>query len=1336
MAIPYPSNPAVGDTFTYGGILYTWTGVAWISTFIRTPGTVGSVAVVAPITNSGTPTAPVIGIDQSALLIGQSQVTNLVSDLAAKASTTDLTNGLALKANLAGGNALTGAQTITSTAIGQVPLTLVGASGQTADLLSTAGGARIPAAGNYFIAPGLTSTFVADFNAGNTSTVPVTVAASTGHGVDLQRWVVNAATQAFVNNVGTFVSNNSTGFRISTGVFYGSLNSAQTGYVQAGSSVGTNAHFVVRAVAGASGNLTEWQNSAGSGALAWVASNGDITARVLRSTFAARIQTNDAQTAVIVSTAAANQSADHLQYQNSVGTVLGGTTANGLQYIGSATSLRFLNYTLTAASASSTTVATYTTSTVSTVNPVVVGQKVIVSGVTPSSYNGSFNVTAIGGSSGAWTFTVTAPSAPFVVGSATGFGTFSVDTGLSIQIPSAGTPGLIIRAVASQAANIFEYRRSDNSLQTYITPAGDFVAPAISAIWSMTSSAQDVTVTALRARTSVASGYRANLQTWENQTTVLAGINSPGKFFTGATSGITAGVGGTIQSIATGANPLVTMASAHGLAVGDVVVLAGTTGGTYNGTFFVATVPASTTFTITSALTAGQAGAAGTVSVASQVSVTARSAGVKGLVIQGAASQTANLFEVQNSAGSLLARVESSGNFVISGIGVTSGDHRVGTSTYFSAALNVLARATTEIGAVVRGQASQTADTLQIQDTSANILGGFSATGRLLTGGSTTTAVGSLLLGTTNTVAQQLGVIARESTTVGVVVRGAASQTADLQQWQNSGGTVLSEITASGSFYVNSNNNTIGIEFLGTAGTQLITANGNDMLLRPRFDVLFAPADSSGRLRPSNDNTSDLGTSGQRWKTLFASGATLNSLTLTGTTSPITLNASVGTSGQVLTSAGAGATPTWTTPTTYTLPVATSTVLGGIELFDNATQTDPANTVTATTGRTYGLQLNASNQAVVNVPWSDTNTTYTFATGSTNGAFSVTPSGGSAQSVPIFGLGTSAYRTVPVSGNAAATEVVLGSDTRLTDARTPLSHTHGNISNAGVISTAVTATNPVKVIIADSGNTVGQLTTTGASNTTFLRGDGTWATPAGGGGSFTGGTLTSNLTLAAGTTTLSPLTFQSGTNLTTVTAGANEYDGTVFYQTSNTNPGRALATQDYYYVSSTDWNPDFSASSSAKSLLGAATRGITVAAGTTYEFELYTTIQHDFVTTSGVSASVDIFNTTVTGSPVVSDVMFVDFSSNTTGFTTSATMSSVRSTTAVTVSAAISSGSRYTIVKAKGIIRITGTGTTKIYPGMQTTSASGDNGWTIGTGTTFKMTPIGNGTVTTVGTWA
>jgi hypothetical protein len=61
----------------------------------------------------------------------------------------------------------------------------------------------------------------------------------------------------------------------------------------------------------------------------------------------------------------------------------------------------------------------------------------------------------------------------------------------------------------------------------------------------------------------------------------------------------------------------------------------------------------------------------------------------------------------------------------------------------------------------------------------------------------------------------------------------------------------------------------------------------------------------------------------------------------------------------------------------YTLPTATSTVLGGVELFSDTIQTVAANTVSTTASRTYGIQLNSLGQAVVNVPWSDTNTVYT-----------------------------------------------------------------------------------------------------------------------------------------------------------------------------------------------------------------------------------------------------------------------------------------------------------------------------------------------------------------------
>jgi hypothetical protein len=61
----------------------------------------------------------------------------------------------------------------------------------------------------------------------------------------------------------------------------------------------------------------------------------------------------------------------------------------------------------------------------------------------------------------------------------------------------------------------------------------------------------------------------------------------------------------------------------------------------------------------------------------------------------------------------------------------------------------------------------------------------------------------------------------------------------------------------------------------------------------------------------------------------------------------------------------------------YTLPTATSTVKGGVELFSDTVQTVASNAVSATAARTYGVQLNSDGQAVVNVPWVDTNTVYT-----------------------------------------------------------------------------------------------------------------------------------------------------------------------------------------------------------------------------------------------------------------------------------------------------------------------------------------------------------------------
>lgn len=56
------------------------------------------------------------------------------------------------------------------------------------------------------------------------------------------------------------------------------------------------------------------------------------------------------------------------------------------------------------------------------------------------------------------------------------------------------------------------------------------------------------------------------------------------------------------------------------------------------------------------------------------------------------------------------------------------------------------------------------------------------------------------------------------------------------------------------------------------------------------------------------------------------------------------------------------------------LPVATTTAKGAIEIFSATAQSVAANAVTTTAGKTYGIQLNSAGQAVVNVPWSNTQT--------------------------------------------------------------------------------------------------------------------------------------------------------------------------------------------------------------------------------------------------------------------------------------------------------------------------------------------------------------------------
>ena len=120
---------------------------------------------------------------------------------------------------------------------------------------------------------------------------------------------------------------------------------------------------------------------------------------------------------------------------------------------------------------------------------------------------------------------------------------------------------------------------------------------------------------------------------------------------------------------------------------------------------------------------------------------------------------------------------------------------------------------------------------------------------------------------------------------------------------------------------------------------------------------------------------------------------------------------------------------------------------------------------------------------------------------------------------------------------------------------------------------------------------------------------------------------TSNLVLGAGTTTVAPLTFTSGTNLTSPVAGVVEYDGAVFHSTGNSTLGRGLipSTQMYKLTAS---GSAISATAAGTNYFGASSN-IPLVANGIYEVEFVaffskvnaTTVTFNFVWTGGAPSN-------------------------------------------------------------------------------------------------------------------
>lgn len=235
-----------------------------------------------------------------------------------------------------------------------------------------------------------------------------------------------------------------------------------------------------------------------------------------------------------------------------------------------------------------------------------------------------------------------------------------------------------------------------------------------------------------------------------------------------------------------------------------------------------------------------------------------------GLTVKGAASQTANLQQWQNSSGGVLTAISSSGSLIAnSGITTTDGnlnfdaygsyitiptskrlagaDHGTYITLESASPAKLAGYRGWKVSAVlgggltpltVSGAAVQSANLQEWQNNSGTVLASVDSSGRIsATGGndvqpgfrfqgdtdtgfyqwnnqvmSTTGGNWSFLFGnnkrnyinTTTTGTSALTIVPGLTSDYGLVVRGRSGQTANLQEWQNSGGTVLASVTNDG----------------------------------------------------------------------------------------------------------------------------------------------------------------------------------------------------------------------------------------------------------------------------------------------------------------------------------------------------------------------------------------------------------------------------------------------------------------------------------------------------------------------------------------------------------
>jgi hypothetical protein len=182
----------------------------------------------------------------------------------------------------------------------------------------------------------------------------------------------------------------------------------------------------------------------------------------------------------------------------------------------------------------------------------------------------------------------------------------------------------------------------------------------------------------------------------------------------------------------------------------------------------------------------------------------------KGLVIRSAESQANNLTDWQSSSGSTLAFMSNLGGF-------------------YGPIIRANGTSATIVPMQVRGASGQSVNLQEWQNSAGTVIARIEPSGRFgNTGGSYIGGPNGQVFATTTS-----------ASTIPLISRGAASQSANLQEWQNSAGSVLARVDQFGNMYGNTLFGTVNVSDLAVMG---VANSGGTIRLARATALLAAPA--------------------------------------------------------------------------------------------------------------------------------------------------------------------------------------------------------------------------------------------------------------------------------------------------------------------------------------------------------------------------------------------------------------------------------------------------------------------------------------------------------------